>query len=115
MKNTDRKRAEKLLRELTTYEEYAEYYAALNENGSLPLRKAQAVAYRAKHYMETAVAIHKALDSLGKMERDVVTLLYIKRDMCVDDVCMEVAAERSTVYRYRASALDKIAKSVFWG
>lgn len=101
-KNKLRMRADKLLKNLRQYESYAEYYEALRENGSVPMRKAQAVE-----------AVEKTMETFNKMEREVITLLYFTPDMCVDDVCDKVAAERSTVYRYRASALDKIAESVF--
>ena len=106
-KNKLRMRADKLLKNLRQYESYAEYYEALRENASVPMRKAQAVEARAVHYRETVKAVEKT------METEVITLLYLTPDMCVDDVCDKVAAERSTVYRYRASALDKIAESVF--
>ena len=112
-KNKLRMRADKLLKNLRQYESYAEYYEALRENGSVPMRKAQAVEARAIHYRETVKAVEKTMETFNKMERDVITLLYFTPDMCVDDVCDKVAADRSTVYRYRASALDKIAESVF--
>ena len=46
-KNKLRMRADKLLKNLRQYESYAEYYEALRENGSVPMRKAQAVEARA--------------------------------------------------------------------
>lgn len=107
-----RARADKLLRSLRQYESYAEYYEALMKNGSVPMRKAQTVQFRAAYYRETVKAVAKTMETLNKMEREVITLLYFTPDICVDDVCDKVAAERSTVYRYRASALDKIAEAV---
>lgn len=109
-KDNRRVRAEKLLRNLNQYRTYADYYEALEKNDSLPPRKSQAVKFRAVHYREVVKALDAALGDMSKLERDVVTLLYIMPDNCVDDVCDIVAAERSTVYRYRASALDKIAE-----
>ena len=55
-KNKLRMRADKLLKNLRQYESYAEYYEALRENGSVPMRKAQAVEARAIHYRETVKA-----------------------------------------------------------
>lgn len=108
-KINSRKRADKLLKNLCLYESYAEYYACLEENGSLPPRKAQEVRFRAKHYRETARAARKALENLNATERRIIELLYFTPDMTVDDVCEKAALERSSVYRYRASALEKIS------
>lgn len=112
-KNKQRMHADKLLKNLKQYKSYADYYEALRDNGSVPMRKAQAVEARAVHYRETVKAVEKTMETFNKMEREVIMLLYFTPDMCVDDVCDKVAAERSTVYRYRASALDKIAEAVF--
>ena len=81
-KNKLRMRADKLLKNLRQYESYAEYYEALRENGSVPMRKAQAVEARAVHYRETVKAVEKTMETFNKMEREVITLLYFTQDMC---------------------------------
>ncbi len=108
-----RLKADKLLKNLEQYETYAEYYEKLLDGGSVTPRKAQSARLRAQHYRETSRAVHRTMESFCKMEKDVINLLYFTPDTCVDDVCDAVCAERSTVYRYRASALDKIAAALF--
>ena len=108
-KVNSRKLADKLLKNLCLYESYAEYYACLEKNGSIPPRKAQEARLRAEHYRETARAARKALEHLNATKRSIIELLYFTPGMTVDDVCDKTALERSSVYRYRASALDKIS------
>lgn len=108
-----RLKADKLLKNLEQYETYAEYYEKLMEGGAVTPRKTQSVQLRAAHYRETVRAVRRTMESFCKMEKDVINLLYFTPDVCVDDVCEAVCAERSTVYRYRASALDKIAAALF--
>lgn len=107
-KTKSRARAAELLTMLDSYEAGAKYYAALLDGGLLSHAKADTAAYRLKYYTETAAAIRSALSLLTETEREVVTLLFCG-GMNVADVCDRIALERSRVYAYRASALDKIA------
>lgn len=108
-KTKSRARAAELLSQLESYESGAKYYNALLDGGLLPPAKADTAAYRVKYYTETAAAIRIALSLLTDTEKEVVTLLFC-RGMSILDVCDSVALERSSVYAYRASALDKVAR-----
>ncbi len=108
-----RKRTDKLLKNLTFYEAYIEYYTMLKKTDKLTIEQTKTVTYRLELYSAMTKAARRAIENLTPTERRIIDLLYFTPDTNVDDVCDIVAMERSTVYRYRASALDKLTAQIF--
>ena len=76
-KNKQRMHADKLLKNLKQYKSYADYYEALRDNGSVPMRKAQAVEARAVHYRETVKAVEQ--DGEGGNNATLLYAGYVRR------------------------------------
>ena len=112
-KNYYVKKAEKLLEDLELYRSSLDYYAGISECSALTLRQHKEIAQKAKYISRTVSAVDHALTLLNETEHDVVTKLYFDKRMTFDDVCESCALERSSIYRYRASALKKIAKAIY--
>ena len=112
-KNFYMKKAEKLLEDIDLYRSSLDYYAGISECAELTLRQHREIMQRAKYLSRTVSAVDRALTLLNDTEYDVVTRLYFDKNMSFDDVCEACALERSSIYRYRASALKKIAKAIY--
>ena len=112
-KNYYTKKTEKLLEELELYKASLEYYAEITDCAELTLRQHREIAAKEKYLSRTLAAVDHALTLLNPTERDVVTRLYLDKEMTFDDVCEACALERSSIYRYRASALKKISKALY--
>ncbi len=108
-----RKRTDRFLKDLTIYEAYIDYYTKLKNTDKLTIEQTKTVTYRLELYATMTRATRRAIENLTPTERRIVNLLYFTPETTVDDVCYEVSMERSTVYRYRASALDKISAQIF--
>ena len=101
------------MKNLALYESYASYYEELDKNGMIPSRKEKAARYRAEHYRETVKAVRRAVELLNDTEKRIIDMLYFAPEITFDDICDNMCLERSSVYRYRASALEKIACAEF--
>lgn len=112
-KNYYSKKAEKLLKDLELYRSSLEYYAAITDCAGLTLRQHREIIEKEKFLSRTVSAVEHALSMLNDTERDIVTKLYFDKTLTFDDVCESCALERSSIYRYRASALKKIAKAIY--
>lgn len=108
-----RKRTDKLLKDLTLYEAYIEYYTKLKNTDKLTIEQTKTVTYRLELYTTMTRAARRAIENLTPTERRIIELLYFTPETNVDDVCYAVSMERSTVYRYRAAALDKLTAQIF--
>ena len=107
-KQYKRNMARKYLRELPLYRSSMEYYTRLTNIERLPLRKAQAVRTRLLTLSHTVQAVENALSHLSDIERQIIDLYYFKEHSFFD-IEEIVHLEHSSVYRYHAQALDKIA------
>ncbi len=108
-----RKRTDKFLKDLTLYEAYIEYYTKLKSTDKLTIEQTKTVTYRLDLYSTMTRAARRAIENLTPTERRIIELLYFTPETNVDDTCDIMAMERSTVYRYRASALDKLTAQIF--
>ena len=112
-KNYYIKKTEKLLKDLELYRSSLEYYISIRDCAELTVAQHRQINDREKYITRTLTAVEHALTLLNRTERDVVTRLYLVHGMTFDDVCEACALERSSIYRYRASALRKIAKALY--
>ena len=112
-KNYYIKKTEKLLENYAEMKITLEYYTELVEADALPIRKAEVVRAKISHMSSATSAIERALDALTSTERDIITGLYFIKEQTFFDVCDACALERSSVYRYRASAIKKIARFLY--
>ena len=112
-KNTYTKKAEELIKDLGLYKSSLEYYAEIKDCAELTLRQHREIEQKEKYLTRTVAAVERALSMLNETERDVVSKLYFDSSMTFDDVCESCALERSSIYRYRSSALKKIAKAIY--
>ncbi len=107
-KQYKRKLAKKRLSELALYRSSMDYYARLTNVQNLPLRKARTAQTRLLAISHTIQAMEHALKLLTDMERRIIDLHYFQ-EHSFEDIEEIVHLERSSVYRYHALALDKIA------
>lgn len=111
-KNYNKKKTEQLLADFEAYKNSLEYYRGLAECG-ISSRQAVAVASKIKYLTHMISTVENALALLSPTELDIITKLYWKHEMTFDDVCESCALERSSIYRYRTSALSKMSKAIF--
>lgn len=111
-KNYYCKKAEKLLREVEMYRASLDYYLKIQDCTELDIGSAREISSRVKYLTHTIAALEHAIEMLSPTERDVVTRIFLKGEN-LDDVCDSCALERSSIYRYRASALRKIALALY--
>ena len=112
-KNLTRKRAEKLLLDLEAYKSSLEYYKGLSECGGVPVREAGLIKSKIKYLTHLISSVEHAMSLLSPTEFDIITKLYMNKELTFDDVCESCALERSSIYRYRTSALTKISKAIY--
>lgn len=112
-KNPTRKRAEKLLLDLEAYKCSLEYYRGLSECESIPASEAGIISSKIKYLTHLISSVEHALAVLTPTEFDIITKLYLNKELTFDDVCESCALERSSIYRYRTSALTKISKAIY--
>ncbi|MBP3368662.1 MAG: hypothetical protein J6L71_04425 [Clostridia bacterium] len=112
-KNQGKKRAEMLLLDLEANKSSLEYYRGLVQCGGVPVREAGHVAARIKYLTHIIASTEHALSLLTPTELDIITKLFLNKELTFDDVCESCALERSSIYRYRTSALTKISKAIY--
>lgn len=112
-KNQGKKRAEMLLLDLEAYKSSLEYYKGLMQCGGVPVREAGEVSAKIKYLTHIISSTEHALSLLSPTELDIITKLYMNKELTFDDVCESCALERSSIYRYRTSALTKISKAIY--
>ncbi len=109
--NYKRKAAAKLLREVADHEAYLEYYKSVANDAGIPKRKLDAMMYRIKRSERIIEVIKTAAKSMTADEK--AMLKSTARGIPVEEIMEELNIERSTAYRRRASALDKISALLF--
>ena len=111
-KNYAMRTAEKLLCDLELYRSSLNFYKGIMECESLPEEKYKTAQTKIKYIEHLLSSAENALCLLDETERKVITNLYLNKEELYD-VCEECSLERSSIYRYRTSALKKIAKAVY--
>lgn len=109
-----KKKAEKLLENIEVYRLAVETMKDMEACGGISLRKAQAAREKRIYYEKLLAAADRALALLTPTERQVIEEIYLNQhEHTFFDICDACAMEKSSVYRYRAKALDKIGRAVF--
>lgn len=111
-KNYAMRTAEKLLCDLELYRSSLNFYRGILECESLPEEKYKTAQNKIKYIEHLLSSAENALCLLDETERKVITNIYLNKEELYD-VCEECSLERSSIYRYRTSALKKIAKAVY--
>ncbi len=107
------RKVEKILREVPAYRESLVYLTAVRSTGALSLREAETARKRIAYLTLTIASLERALGRLTPLERKVINGLYAENEQTFEDVCERCALEKSSVYRYRAKALAKLAAAMF--
>ena len=105
------KMGEKILTDLPLYRSALAYCEELRDT-PLSVQKQRELAGRIRRLRHTIDAADRALGLLTPLERDVVTGLFLGEGKAPLDVCADCAIEKSTLYRHRSRALEKIGKAV---
>lgn len=107
------RKVEKLLRELDATRHSLIYITSIQGTSGLSLRKEELLKKRVCYLTRTIAAVERSLEFLTPVERKVIDGLYLAEEPSFDKVCEECALEKSSVYRYRARALEKLAVALF--
>lgn len=111
-----KKKADKLLREIEVYRSAVETMKDMENCGGVSLRKAKTARERRIYYEKLLTAADRAIELLTPTEKQVINELYFSDpEHNFFDVCDACAMEKSSIYRYRSRALDKIGRAVFGG
>ena len=102
---------EKVLCDLPLYRSALRYYEDLSADGT-PVQEQREVDGKIRRLRHTVDAADRAIALLKPLEREVVSLLYLNGEKAPLDVCADCAIEKSTLYRYRSRALEKIGKAM---
>ena len=102
-----------LLLDLEAYKSSLEYYKGLMQCGGVPVCEAGEVSAKIKYLTHVISSTEHALSLLSPTELDIITKLYMNKELAFDDICESCALERSSIYRYRTSALTKISKAIY--
>lgn len=107
------KKSLKFIKELKLYKNSLEYYKGISPTDNLSSPKYEELTRQIRSLTHRICAIEKALSFLSDTEREIIDKMYISCEMSADDLCGEIPLERSSIYRYRKSALEKISLSLF--
>ena len=105
---------EKILREYNACCHSLTYLMSIQDAG-LSLKKEEIARRRIKYLSHTLNALEHAVGLLDPIEQKIIRGLYFDADGSVEKVCETCALERSSVYRYRARAVDKLAVALYGG
>ncbi len=111
-KNYTIRKTEKLLRELDACRHSLAYLTSV-QGTALTLRKEELLENRVRYLSRTVEAVEQALTFLDPLERAIIEGLYFEAEGSVERVCAMCALEKSSVYRYRARALGKLAAALY--
>lgn len=107
------RKVEKILRELDAYKHSLAYLSAIQETAALTPRAAETTRKRIRSLTLTITSLEHALGLLTPLERTIIDTLYLTSEHSFDDLCETCALEKSSVYRYRTRALQKLAVVMF--
>lgn len=111
-KNYTVRNVEKLLRGLDACRHSLAYLTSI-QGASLSLRKEETLKKRIRYLSATITAIEHSLGFLDPLERKIIDGLYFDADGSVERVCEACMLEKSSVYRYRARAIEKLAAAMY--
>lgn len=103
---------EKFMRDLPLYRSALTYYEDLSGTG-LPETKQRVLDGKIQRLHHTMDAADRAMGLLTPLERDILTGLFLEEDKTPLDICADCAIEKSTLYRHRSHALEKIGKAIY--
>lgn len=107
------RKVEKILREVDIYRHTLAYLTAVQETAALTPRAADTTKKRIASLTLTITSLEHALSLLSPLEHTIITTLYLTPEHSFDDLCAACALEKSSVYRHRTLALQKLALSMF--
>lgn len=115
------RKTEMLLNEWSTARETLDYLHKLCgddgcESSAAPVlsgRQLDAARRKIAYLTRLSAAITHSLERLSEREREVIVGLYFDKSRDFWDVCIDMGLERSSIYRYRRSALEKISEVIF--
>ena len=107
------RKMDKILRELDAARHSLAYLTSIQGTSALPLRKEEIVKKRIRYLSRTIEAIEHSIGFLDPVEQKIITGLYFDAEPSIERVCETCALEKSSVYRYRARALEKLAAALF--
>ena len=111
-KNYSIRKTEKILRELDASRHALAYLTSI-QGVSLSLRKEETAKKRILYLSRTIEALEHAVGLLDPTEQKIIRGLYFDEDGSVEEICETCALERSSVYRYRARAIEKLAAAMY--
>ncbi len=107
------KKTERLLEDHELYKASLAYYTSILDCAELSRADRREIEKKEHFLSRTVRALEHALSMLTPTEREIIKRLYFDSSMSFDDVCEACCLERSSIYRYRSSAIKKIAKAIF--
>ena len=107
------RKIEKILRELDASRHSLAYLTSVQGTAGLPLRREEILKKRIRYLSRTIEAVEHSLGFLDPTEQKIIQGLYFDAEPSVERVCEMCALEKSSVYRYRARALGKIAVALY--
>lgn len=114
-KNYPVRKVEKILREMDAYRHSLAYLTSIQGTSALSLRREELLKKRIRYLSRTIEAVEHSLGYLDPIEQKIITELYFNHEHSFANVCEACALEKSSVYRYRARALKKLAAALFGG
>lgn len=107
------RKVEKILRELDASRHSLAYLTSIQGISALSLRKEEILKNRIRYLSRTIAAVEHSLGFLEPVEQKIITGLYFDAEPSLERVCEACAMEKSSVYRYRARALGKLAVALY--
>lgn len=107
------KRVEKILRDFEATRHSLLYLNSISGTSAMSLRKEELLRKRILYLSRTVVAVERSLEFLTPIEKKVICGLYLDPNPSFDRVCETCALEKSSVYRYRSRALEKLSVALF--
>ncbi|MBE6541076.1 MAG: hypothetical protein E7672_01350 [Ruminococcaceae bacterium] len=112
-KNYYVKKSVKYIKELKLSKNALEYYKKLSGQGDLSASKKEKITAKITALTNEISAIEGALSFLSDIEHEIIDKMYISSERSAEDLCGDIPLERSSIYRYRKIALEKISMALF--
>lgn len=103
----------KLLRELPVHRAALAVYEETADATELTPERRTALEKRITKTRRIVTAVDHAMTLLSPTETEIITGLYFENGLTAEDLCERCAMERSSIYRYRASALEKLESALY--
>ena len=112
-KNYYVKKSLKYIKELKLSKNALEYYKNLECQQNLSTSKAEKITKKISTISNEIKTVENALSFLSDIEYEIIDKMYISSERSAEDLCGDIPLERSSIYRYRKSALEKISIALF--